>query len=441
MADTFQRAQQQGAIKDVRLETSANEVPLVRLGESSVYDEKKRGIAKKPLLVPAYQSSIILQNKDFLTLPLPNTVSNMLTATSVYMYNIPSAQARRVTGMRLNLQANESGGANSVTMNPPNFWINRIELVANGGSGSVIQTIYGEQIWCNYGIYMDHEDFLIMAPYAGLTSAYAPSLSGNSSLVLSASGYQNYIINLWSFFNVVRPVLQAMNQDIQLKIYYRSIVSAGSGTLNLGSNALNLVLEHNDLSDMDLQLNKQLYFENVLKYTYLDCINVSQTLTLTKSIANKINLQSLKCKVAFMLVMVRSSVSPTTQGFSTLSSLGTQNIQTPASLDVQDPAGVGQLNHGTALSLSDLSYISSRFFKGNMFVLNQSIYPIVFSTNLDRALSGDQSSGFFYFNGDPYQLVLTPDANWTNATYTVDVYAYYYKDLMISSGELTVRSY
>ena len=441
MADTFQKAQQQGQIRDVKLETSANEIPLVRLGESSVYDDRKKGVVKKPLLVPAYQSSVIQQNKDFLTLPLPNTTTNMLSSTSVYTYNIPSAQARRVVGLRLNVQVNESGGANSITLNPVNFWINRIELVANGGSGAILNTICGEQIWCNYSIYMDHEDFLIIAPYAGLTSAYAPSLSGNSSLVLSASGYNNYVINLWSFFNVVRPVLQAMNQDIQLKIYYRSIVSAGSGTLNLGSNALNLVLEHNDLSDMDLQLNKQLYFENVLKYTYLDCINVSQTLTITKSIQNKINLQSLKCKVAFALVMIRSSVSPTSQGFSTLACLGTQNIQTPATLDIQDPAGVGQLNHGTAMNLTDLSYVSSRFFKGNMFILNQNIYPIIFSTNIDRALSGDQSSGFFYFNGDPYNLVLTPDTNWSNATYTVDMYAYYYKDVQLSSGEITVRNY
>src|SRR5690242_8609712 len=86
-------------------------------------------------------------------------------------------------------------------------------------------------------------------------------------------------------------------------------------------------------------------------------------------------------------------------------------VQTASSYDI--------LNNGQGLQWVDFSLLNSTYFENSLFS-NQNIYPILFTTNVKRSLCGDQSSGYWQFDGSNYQLVLNPgssfNSEWTSTS-------------------------
>jgi hypothetical protein len=163
-------------------------------------------------------------------------------------------------------------------------------------------------------------------------------------------------------------------------------------------------------------------------------------MTLTAGVqTNLFLLDGVVGKIPFGFAMIRSSVAGTSQGYNTLTALGTSNVATLASYDIVNPSGVGQLNHGTVLTFPvDASILASRYLKGQMIPINQPIIPIIHCSSVDRALMGDQSVGFRYYNAAKDYLMLKPDANFSSGTYTVDFFYYFFQDMIIDQGKINL---
>ena len=389
---------------------------------------KKCGKGTKMVLQPAYQTYTTLSKRDTMNIPIaPAFPGSFFTGNTPFTWNWTPGGVEVLKHMRFLFNLSESGGSSSVTMCPPALAFQRIDLIQDG---QVVYTSYGENLWMDTNLWLSQPQYQNMASLLGQTSSWAPLNSGNGSLVIPASGNANYEVPFFSPIDVFNPTLKE-SKIIQFKFYPRNAVVTGSGTLNVVS--ASLVLDHQDMYNVQFDMLQKLYNDNILKFSYLDHQQATFTGTFTASTKTLIDLSTLTGKVAFLLIMLRSSVAPAGNGYSTLASIGTQNRATLATIGLQNPSGNDILNHGTSLSVLDLAYHNARYFANTMFVQNQNIYPLVFCNDVQRAMRGDQSS-FFYFDGTKYQAAVTPDSGFATGTYTCDVWAYYFKSVEIEDG-------
>ncbi len=434
----FTKALNDGVIRNTILASVQGGDTYKSVGSVSAYVNGKQ--VKRDLKTPIQQSTTAGLGRDSIQIPLsPAPAGNSLTNTNTYQYLLTPGLAELVRGLRLDLVISESGGSNSVTACSPFMFFQKIEIIANGGSGDIINTLYGETLWADTNIFYDNSRWMNLAPWAGSATNWAPSSAGASSMVLAASGYQNLTIPLFTAFDIIKPVLNQFKDSFLLKFYFRNSVVTGSGTLNLSS--MSLWVDHNDLADYNLSLSQQFYNAGAYKYSYLDRVNVSQTMTLTKSIQNKFSLQGLIGKVAFLLVTMRSSVSPTSNGYTNCAALGVQNSSTQGNIMIQNEGAEDILAHGSGLNLVDLASINARFFGENdMFITNQNIYAIPFCNSVRDSIRGI-NNGFYYFPGTAYNLVIQPDSTFTNGSYVVDVWAYYFRSAYVQGGSITIKNF
>ena len=108
-----------------------------------------------------------------------------------------------------------------------------------------------------------------------------------------------------------------------------------------------------------------------------------------------------------------------------------------ANVQVQNPAGYDILNYGQGLSLQDLNLFSA-MDSDNTLLVSQSIYCIPFTSSIKQSLLGIQGAGFWYFDGSNYILQIRPDSTFSNGTYQLDVYCYYFRSACIDSGSIKV---
>ena len=143
-----------------------------------------------------------------------------------------------------------------------------------------------------------------------------------------------------------------------------------------------------------------------------------------------------------MFVTVCSSVAPGSNGYTTFSALtSAQNELTQGLIGITDATNIDILNKGNFLNQNDLQYVGSQYFDNNLCI-SQAVYPIIFANNVKRAIAGDVSQGGFMFQtGNSYNLVLNPDSSWSNGTYVVDCWTFFYKDCYINNKTITASAY
>ena len=293
---------------------------------------------------------------------------------------------------------------------------------------------YGESIMVDYNFLFDKQQYDIASAGIGLTTAWFPS---SSILTLGTSAYQNFSMYLYTPFSTIKPYMKKLTENFLWKFYFRNSVSSGSGVLSLVS--LNLCFDVDVAANYNNNFIDRLYDNNVLRYSYSDKINITQSLSFNASQTTKFSLQNLIGKCAFLVFMLRSSVSSTNQGYNNYQALGATNSATLANVQIQNASSYDILNYGNGLSLLDLNEIASMYCDNTLF-LAQNIYFIPFCENIKNAYAGVQSGGYWYFDGTNYQLAILPDATFRSGTYQLDVFAYVFKSACIDSGAIKVYS-
>jgi hypothetical protein len=381
----YDRAVQQGQIVNAQVVSPME--PRVRVGTKIVEGRKKDIVAY------TYQAAVAGINRGYYSISLsPAPASTLFTGSNTYQFTLlPGTITDQVRGMRLNLQFNNTGGS-SVTMTPPNMALQRIEIYS--GQNDLLNTIYAEDIMIRWNLYYNNFETNQFSYNVGLTTSWGPNVG---ELQIAAGAYLNLTLPLISMLDASKIHMEKVTDTLLFKFYSRSAVAAGSGTLAL-SGSPSLTFDVALDSDMYRRQVDQLYDNNVLKAGFLDCFNISQTITLTASQQAKISLQNIIYKVPFIVFCVRSSVTATNNGYSNFASLGNLTDSTQYNIQLQDPSGYDILNRGSGLSPSDMQLINALYVTDNNLFVNQNMYFIPLTTNVKRSCVGDQSAGFWYFD-------------------------------------------
>src|ERR1700678_3643915 len=137
------------------------------------------------------------------------------------------------------------------------FGFQRLEWY--GSTNDLLHTDYGESMYIGYNLYYNFE-YKMMSGSLGLTTAWGPN---TGSLSITSGNYINFSLPLNGFYDTTKIHWEKI-QDAQLiKMYFRNLVSSGSGTLNLVNMSLEFDIEQ-DSDDYRVQVDK-LYDNNILR--------------------------------------------------------------------------------------------------------------------------------------------------------------------------------
>ena len=223
---TFDRAYNQGQVPNYVIKPSTTDRMRTRVGSM----RSKDGMTKN-LLTPSFQADVVGQNRSCNTITLaPSAPTNSLTgASNIYQFLLmPGSVTERSNGMRLTMQVANTSSVSSVTMTPPALGLQRLEIY--NGNNELINTLYAETLLADYNLYLNEWEFNMASSAFGLTTSWNPNIP---ILTLAPNGVQNFSIYLYSVWDVMKPYMKKISENILFKFYFRNAISSGSGSLSL----------------------------------------------------------------------------------------------------------------------------------------------------------------------------------------------------------------
>ena len=323
--------------------------------------------------------------------------------------------------MFLQISVSNSDASNTVTPAPVPLWIDRIEFIANNGS-DVIQTLYGDQIFLNYGLYTD-EQLSHIAAVANMNTSFAgPSaIATSSSITYYCPLPGNFAQQSEGFF------LGALTGSIICRIYSRNAVESGTGTLV--TDDVKLLMECEQLPQNELEQLLELHKQSPVMYPVLDCSVLTIGQTYTASTQYSLNLTNVTGQVAYAIGGLRSSKSNTSAGYRTFADLGKT-----ATLELKDSAGQNQ-NGGSALEYAQIRYIEApKYWKGKL-ASSLAVLPLCFCLDPAAAVGFGVKQGGYYFDSKD-QLYIMPSSGFSSGTYTLDLYFHVWRQIVCVGGQL-----
>lgn len=347
----------------------------------------------KNVVVESHQAVEHASPHDFLTYSASNFSSSIFSSANGRIeIKIDRGSAEKAIGLKFRIRLQETGGVNSVTPIPVFFLFDRIEFWAEAGSGDMISRHYDNAMFWMYNVYSDeqNESFLNLA---------GSSRKWENNKPIKAGTYVDYYMNLpGCWIEIVKPFISGFKGDLLVRLYTRNgVVASGSGTLSLSQ--LDLILEHDDLDDSDRNMHFNHFESNVIRHTYLDMINISESKTCTASTEVKFSLENLVGKCAFMLFGLRSSTSSTSNAITNYADLGDTCL-----IDLLGPQNQKLLGHGVPLYAKELKSLLNHHFPGSLSKY-KNVYIIPFASNAMKAFT--QIDGYMYFHGENYNISLT----------------------------------
>lgn len=429
MSDSsFDRAKKAGKVTDNIVSSMVKNGPRIERDLNIRTNENGKTI-NKMVSIPAHQSyEISGLNNHIYYVPSTTPSATIFSAGGRVEILVRGQSAEKLKDAKLRFRLAEVGGANSVTVIPGPYLIDRLEVWADGGSGDLIQTLYGDNLMFNLS-YLNTEQLTGIGKNALLTTAFAV----DSTATIAASGAIDVYVELIGLFTEqVHPFMFNKNGDILFRFYMRSgVVSSGTGTLNLTE--MELSFQHEDLPDHDKQFHIMEYENKIFRNTFLDVIPVSGTYSMAANVETKVSLENVVGKVAYLAFCVRSSVSATSAGLVTYS-----NLVDTATIDILSSTNSPVLGHGTKLKGKELrNSVFNKLWPSTMSN-NVAVYFIPFTSDPVKAMQGIIEH-YFYFDGSKFQLSITPGTGFSTASYVIDVYAYVHKQCFENKGRLSVR--
>ena len=181
-----------------------------------------------------------LENPSERRLTPTTTVSSSLFASSSIGqldFQIPVVEGKLLNGLILEFQVNESGGSQSVTVASPCWWFDRIELLSS--SGEVLQRLYPYNMYKNFSM-LSQQDLIQWGDLFGINEFFKPT----PNLVIPASGTRVFFLPLLgTFIDGSDPGFPLnLANFITVRLYTRSAVVTGSGTLNTSNVYLRMLM-------------------------------------------------------------------------------------------------------------------------------------------------------------------------------------------------------
>ena len=368
-----------------------------------------------------------LQNR-FCTLkftPATSLSSNFFTTASQCDIRIETVQAV-IHDMSLEITVQNTDASNTVTPAPLPLWIDRIEFYANSGS-DLIQTLYGDQIFLNYGLYSD-EQLAHIATVANMNTSFAgtSAIGTSTSITYYVPLTGNFAQQSEGFF------LGALEGHITCRIYSRSAVESGSGVLV--TNAITLLCECEQLPQNELQQLMQLHRESPVMYPLLDCSPLSVNQTFSASTTYSIQISNVNGLVPYAVGGFRASKSNASAGLRTFANPGNT-----ATLELIDSGGQNQ-NGGSTVTVAQLRYIEApKYWRGKL-ATNLPVIPISFCLDPMAAVGfGVKQGGYYHDSKDVLRITLP--STWSSSAYTLDLYYSVWRQIICTGGRLVKVDY
>jgi hypothetical protein len=402
--NSLEKARSHGKVNREVVSSLYKNGPLVAVKSNLKVFKGGREIAK-PVYVEAHQAVEYSSPVNHMVYSAANFSSSIFSSSNGRIeIKIDRQSAEKAIGFKFRIRLSESGGSNSITVVPIPYLFDRIEFWAEAGSGDQISNHYADTMFWLYNVFADEQNFVLMQNIGS-------SQKWQNNVSIAAGKSVDYYLELpGSWVEIVKPFIGNFKGDILCRLYTRNGVTAsGSGTLALSQ--LDLILEHDDLSESDKSLHIQQYENNVLRHTYLDIIHISETKTCTASSETKFSLENLVGKCAFMLFCLRSSTSSTSNAITNYADIGDT-----CQVDILGPQNQKLLGHGTPIYGKELKSFMSKHFPGSL-AKYKNVYLIPFCHNAMKAFT--HTDGYMYFHGENYNLSLTFPAAGTSEVQTI----------------------
>jgi len=209
--------------------------------------------------------------------------------------------------LRFNLGISSAG---DVVVLPVAYWINRIEIWSNNGSGINLQQITGDELYIQ-NLLMSDEQLSTFGGQCGLDKTGGYRL-GKANEQLLSTNRDYYLPLMTSVFNHAKLNLDTLPEDLRVRIYFNpTCIRSGSGVPTL--NSMGMIFETDiprNLSKKEQDLYRSVASAQVQTYNFTDCLNLSfaSSYTLAAGVKQRIRLDQLDGKkISHLFFAVRAS--------------------------------------------------------------------------------------------------------------------------------------
>lgn len=288
--------------------------------------------------------------------------------------------------------------SDTVELVPAPYFFERYELIAQAGSGDIVQRYYSDYLFAMIASSSDNDEREQMCKSSNMNP-----VNCMESMVPLQVGTHCFYLPLVGFLEQLKPHLNTLAEDMILRLTTRSgITASGSGTVTLTS--LDLVLQEDQPTPEDFAHSLRFHAANQLRTKYLAGQMVTDaTKTWTAGSQVNIDLQELNGDAAGVFIFYRGAASPaaTSQGLLRCLSFGGQH-GSDTTIDIQSETSTSELCNGAPLASFQWRNIANQAWSCDFFTKSNVLF-IPFG-NIQKALNGVKD-GYFRFNSTRRRMV------------------------------------
>ena len=311
------------------------------------------------------------------------------------------------------LNINVTNNAASASNILPCYLIDRVEVIDT--QGNIANTVYGDAIY----LAKIHQSYDLCKRIAGIEGFNLATYGATS---IAAGATADYWIKLPLAFLDQDFKMNIVENRLTIRIWWSNL--GCSNVTNLYCNYADMITSGFIVGARDESLQCQWKCSKQLRWRYLSAYRAcQQTTAMVPGGQYYAKLTSGNGLSAYLIFFIRP------QGLTNSNLTSFVPIQSVQFLD----------RNGTLMGIThysdELQSIVSQKFVGDIFTINNSIYPIVFCIDTTVARNGG-SSGFFQLTGNE-QLLITMPSNLVAGNYVISCYSFEYNIAEMKNGRLS----
>lgn len=376
-----------------------------RVRKARINDIKGTGV------IPVEQSVAVIGMNSYITIDIrPTPATNSINNGNDLLFDLEPHDAFNIKDIMLRMKVSVTSAIDTV---PAPYWIKRIRLLANKGSGDELMKIYPEQIIQHYA-QMDDErrEFFRRNGHIGLYEDSQQIIVTSPPTLQSGDSKEIYIPFPQTFLNMNAIQLMHMREDIRIRIELNSDFVVSGTAANFSLDGVSVLIAQDELDDNE---NRQWVQESMRApqyYNYLDVLRIDENAkTLTAGSETKFDLQNAFGKSPFVLSVHKPAATPIASDKSlyTYSPVGDAGLWELKSPNNEPLLGKGSSIRSDYLQYLHLVYFGTKPVKG--------MYVLPFCHDPASAVDG-VVDGYFQFDGSKDQLSVIYPAAPTQEVHT-----------------------
>ncbi|MDR3414027.1 MAG: hypothetical protein P4L87_24215 [Formivibrio sp.] len=346
-----------------------------------------------------------------ISVPCPDPITgNFLNGTTKFRVTLRRGSVGKLGSLSLRFRMNIANAP--VLLAPVPHWFNRIEVLS-GSDGKVHATLHGDTLLANILMGTSETQWPIISKMINISSRNEYTQLGPKN-VMQPGDYIFTLPILGSFIGSLDCWLGSKGEDVFFDIYPLGDPTISGTAANVTVTGIDMLINSVDAEAKDeekhYKVAKASYFLNPI------ALETAKTKALVAGSDNLFDLNQVRGKAAFMVLMVRDSGAYNPGG----GRLKLWNLgdSVGATIDIQESNGTSIIGGGTPIyteHIRGMRWIEN--FK-SAYGANKALYVIPLCHDIQTAFRG-VSDGFLSLNGDSKRLVVHLPAAPTAEVQTV----------------------